>query len=118
MGEATLSLVVLKTRQVDKLLRFYNSIGIEMTEEQHGKGPIHFSGRVGDLVLELYPLREVGIPVDATTRLGFTVANVDKVVQALQALGTPIDTEPQVTKWGFRGVVRDPDGRAIELYQR
>jgi hypothetical protein len=118
MGNATLSLVVLKTRQVDKLRRFYNSLGIELTEEQHGKGPVHFAGHIGDVVLELYPLPEDDSPVDATTRLGFTIARVDVVVQALQALGTPFVTEPQVTKWGFRAVVRDPDGRAIELYQR
>jgi predicted enzyme related to lactoylglutathione lyase len=68
-------------------------------------------------MLEVYPLLEDGAATDATTRLGFAVASVVEVVQALQALGTPVVTEPQTTKWGFRGVVRDPDGRAIEIYQ-
>jgi hypothetical protein len=40
------------------------------------------------------------------------------VVQALKAVGTLLSTEPQATQWGVRAVVRDPDGRAVELYQR
>jgi lactoylglutathione lyase len=114
----TLSLIVLKTRQVDNLRRFYGSLGIELVEEQHGKGTIHYSGRVGGLVLEVYPFPEDGTAADATTRLGFTVEKVVEVVGTLRTFGTPIVTEPQTTQWGFRAVVRDPDGRAVELYQR
>jgi hypothetical protein len=43
---------------------------------------------------------------------------VAEAVQALQTIGAPVVSEPQATKWGFRAVVRDPDGRAVELYQR
>jgi hypothetical protein len=43
---------------------------------------------------------------------------VAEVVQALQPLGTHVVTEPQATQWGFRAVVRVPDGRAFELYQQ
>jgi hypothetical protein len=109
MGNVTLSLVVLKTRQTEALRKFYGSLGIELAEEQHGKGPVHYAGRIGGVVLEVYPLPEDGTPADATTRLGFTVSRVAEVVQALQALGTPVVTEPQATKWGFR---------AVELYQQ
>jgi catechol 2,3-dioxygenase-like lactoylglutathione lyase family enzyme len=118
MENVTLSLVVLKTRQVDALRGFYGSLGIELAQEQHGKGPVHFAGRVGDVVLEVYPLPEDGTPVDGTTRLGFVVSRLAEVVQALQDLGNPVVTEPQATQWGIRAVVRDPDGRAVELYQR
>jgi hypothetical protein len=118
MGKVALSLVVLKTRQVDRLRRFYGALGIEFFEEQHGKGPIHYAGRVGDVVLEVYPLREDDAPAGATTRLGFAVEQMAGVVQALQALDAPVLTEPQVTPWGLRAVVRDPDGRAVELHQR
>ena len=37
---------------------FYGSLGIEFTEEQHGTGPVHFAGRVGEVALEVYPLPE------------------------------------------------------------
>jgi lactoylglutathione lyase len=118
MGNVMLSLIVLKTRQVDALRKFYSSLGIELSEEQHGKGPVHFAGQVGEVVFEVYPLPEDGTLADATTRLGFVVVRLSEVVEALKALGTAIVTEPQTTQWGFRAVVRDPDGRAIELYQR
>src|SRR6516164_6546054 len=118
MGNVTLSLVVLKTRQVEGLRRFYGALGIELAEERHGKGPAHYAGRVGGVVLEVYPLPEDGPTADATTRLGFALEKVAEVVQGLRGLGAPVVTKPQVTEWGFRAVVRDPDGRAVELYER
>jgi len=117
MGKVMLSLVVLKTRQVVALRRFYGTLGIELTEEKHGKGPVHFAGQVGDVVLEVYPIPDDGTAADTTTRLGFVVARLVEVVDALKALNTPIVTEPLATQWGLRAVVRDPDGRAVELYQ-
>jgi lactoylglutathione lyase len=118
MASVTLSLVVLKTRQVDAMRRFYASLGIELVQEQHGKGPVHFAGKVGNVMLEVYPLAEEGATAEATTRFGFTIQSVNMVVEELRGLSAPIDTEPQATKSGVRAVVRDPDGRAVELYQR
>jgi lactoylglutathione lyase len=118
MGNVMLSLVVLKTRQVDALRMFYGSLGIELAQEQHGQGPVHFAGQVGDVVLEVYPLPDDCTPADATTRLGFGVARLVEVVEALKSHDTPIVTEPRTTQWGFRAVVRDPDGRTVELYER
>jgi predicted enzyme related to lactoylglutathione lyase len=118
VAEVLLTLLVLKTRQVERLRTFYNALGIELAEEQHGKGPIHYAGRAGELVLELYPLPDDGSSVDTTTRLGFSVENLAGVVEAIQATGAPVLTSPQETPWGYRAVVRDPDGRAVELYQR
>jgi hypothetical protein len=68
-------------------------------------------------VLEIYPLPDEGGAADATTRLGFGVERLADVVQALCQPGTVIASEPRQTVWGLRAVVRDPDGRAVELYQ-
>jgi hypothetical protein len=38
MGSATLTLVVLKTRQLGSFRRFYSSRGVDFVEEQHDKG--------------------------------------------------------------------------------
>ena len=118
MANVSLTLVVLKTRQVEQLRLFIQALGIELKEEQHGKGPIHFAGRVDGVVIEVYPLKDDGTPVDASTRLGFAVENLAEVVQKLQSLGTKIITPPKETPWGLQAVVRDPDGRAVELSQR
>lgn len=117
MGNVMFSLVVLKTQRVVAMQKFYSALGIELVEEQHGKGPVHFAGRVGDVVLEIYPLPG-DTSADASTRLGFTVARLADTIKALKTIDTPVVTEPQATQWGIRAVVRDPDGRAVELYQR
>jgi predicted enzyme related to lactoylglutathione lyase len=117
MTAVKLSLLVLKTRQLDRLKAFYAALGIAVTEERHGGGPTHHAGRVGDVVLELYPLPEDAGPADATTRLGFVVPDLDAAVHALEAAGGTVAARPRTTDWGYRAVVRDPDGRAVELVQ-
>jgi lactoylglutathione lyase len=118
MPNVKLTLLVLKTRQIEALKAFYGSLGIELIEEQHGKGPIHYSGQVGDGILEIYPLSDDTLVADETTRLGFSVEGMDQVVHELRACDTPIVSEPKATQWGLRSVVRDPDGRSVELYGR
>jgi hypothetical protein len=56
MAGVSLRLLVLKTPQVDRLRAFYQALGVELAEEQHGSGPVHYAGQVGDTVLEVYPL--------------------------------------------------------------
>jgi hypothetical protein len=118
MEGPTLSLLVLKTQQIGRLRTFYAALGIALSEERHGGGPMHYAGRVGDVVLEIYPLPEAVAVADATTRLGFVVEKLVEVIDALQAIGATVVHKPQPTDWGVRVVVRDPDGRAVELYQR
>lgn len=117
MSNVELSLLVLKTRQVEALRKMYGTLGIDLVEERHGKGPVHYSGRAGDLVFEIYPLPDDDSVVDTTTRLGFVVPSLAKVVKALEKLGTPIVTKPSAAERGMRAIVRDPDGRSVELHE-
>jgi hypothetical protein len=94
MTDLSLSLLVLKTRQMEKMRAFYGALGIDLAEEQHGKGPVHYAGRVGAAVLEVYPLPEEGTPTDTTTRLGFTVKQLSVAVERLQALGISVGEPP------------------------
>jgi predicted enzyme related to lactoylglutathione lyase len=55
--------------------------------------------------------------VDATTRLGFAVERLSDVVHAVRFSGAAVVNEPRETERGVRAVVRDPDGRAVELCQ-
>jgi lactoylglutathione lyase len=118
MADVSLILLVLKTRQVEQLRLFYQVLGINLIEEQHGTGPIHFAGRVGDTVLEVYPLAGDSTPVAAAPRLGFAVENLAEVVRKLQDIGSTIVTPPKASAEGMQAVVKDPDGRAVELMQR
>jgi predicted enzyme related to lactoylglutathione lyase len=118
MADVSLTLLVLKTRQVEQLRRFYQMLGIELTEEKHGKGPIHYAGRLGDMVIEVYPLPDDGSPVDSSTRLGFAVEDLAEVIRALEGVGTRIITPARDTAWGRQAIVCDPDGRGVELSQK
>lgn len=104
-----LALLVLKTPRLEPVRIFYEAIGIRFVEEKHGNGPVHYAGKVGGTVIEVYPL--TGEP-DKTTRLGFIVDDLAVVAVALKA------DEPKMSPWGLQTVVHDPDGRAVELYQR
>jgi lactoylglutathione lyase len=118
MSDVSLTLLVLKTRQVEQFRRFYQTLGMEMTEERHGKGPVHFSARAGTVVVEVYPLGDDGNPVDFSTRLGFGVENLAEVIRGLEAIGTNVVKAPKETDLGWQAVVKDPDGRSVELTQR
>lgn len=114
-SSTSIALLVLKTKQIEKLIGFYRTLDLVFVEEQHGKGPVHFSTRVGEATFEIYPAADAEI-VNASTRLGFQVRSLAAKIETLRALGTPIVSEPKSSPWGERAVVRDPDGRAVELY--
>src|SRR5262249_36493596 len=111
----SLTLLVLKTPDVDALRAFYQAFGLTFIQEQHGNGPVHYAARIGEAVMDVYPL--LTGEADKTTRLGFTVADLSKVIADLKTRSVEVK-EPAATEWGLRVVVRDPDGRAVELYQR
>ena len=104
-----LDLVVLRSADLSAARAFYEALGVVFGEEQHGSGPRHLAGRLGNgVVLELYPATQTG-PV-AEGRLGFVVHDVAVAVRAVCAAGGTI-----VTEGGARATVADPDGRRVDL---
>lgn len=91
-------------------------MGITFTEEQHGKGPVHSVGQLGEMVMEIYPLHP-DATTDTTTRLGFQVESLDAVLGNLAKHDAKVVTAAKETPWGYRAVVLDPDGRSVELCQ-
>ena len=106
----SLSYIVLYTRDLERLRLFYESLGLTFVRERHGAGPEHYSATTKEgLVLELYP------GMSATGRLGFTVKSVKKTMEELARNGfSPIGSDmPSSGKNSL--LIRDPDGRHIEL---
>jgi lactoylglutathione lyase len=115
MTDVSLSLIVLRSANMDATLKFYQALGLTFVQEQHGSGPVHFSCELGKTVLEIYPAEAGTAPErknGGATMLGFSVASVDGV---LAQVSTTVITPPKDSAWGRRAVVLDPDGRAIEL---
>jgi lactoylglutathione lyase len=118
MALPTLGLLVLRSRRIKEMLAFYRAIGLSFVEERHGSGPVHYSCQLGTTVIEIYPGADQE-PQDyrgsSTTLLGFNVASLNTVLDAMKLLTSPILTPPKSSAWGKRAVVQDPDGRAVEL---
>src|SRR5437763_17036288 len=111
-GSTRLTLLVIRTGQPEAVTAFYRCLGVDLRPERHGRGPAHHAGRVGEVILEVYPLAG-GASADTTTRLGFAVGDLAGVLESLRGGGTAVLDEPRQTPWGVRALVRDPDGRAV-----
>ena len=72
-----------------------------LTQRLSAACPLHFAGRMGEAVLELYPLEE-GVLADSTVRLGFAVTDLSDALRLLEADGGDIDSKPALTAWGNR----------------
>ena len=57
------------------------------------------------------------LAVDSGTRLGFSVPDPDAIVAKLNAIDGAVVQPGRETSWGYVAVVRDPDGRKVELYR-
>jgi lactoylglutathione lyase len=115
-NETILSLVVIRSSNIDRAAQFYGALGLQLTKHAHGKSPEHYSAILGDSVLEIYPAQN---QQDSTsrTRLGFKVAGLKNIVESVRALGPTIVSELAPTSYGFSAVVQDFDGHKIELYE-
>jgi lactoylglutathione lyase len=117
----SINLLVLRTAQLEPMLKFYTTLGLKFVEEQHGSGPVHYSTQVDNVVLEIYPGND-GVAPDrkngGATLIGLTVVSLDTVLNELSELGVTSLSPPKTSAWGRRAVVLDPDGRAIELTEQ
>lgn len=113
-----INLIVIKTDKLQAQSEFYSKLGFKFEYHKHGNGPYHYASSGSSIVLEIYPLPK-GITVpDNTTRLGFTIENLDLLINDLRSQGTRIEAEPLKTEWGYTAIVQDLDGRKIELTEK
>lgn len=110
-----LKLLVIRSKDIHLLVSFYKQLGLEFEYHQHGKGPMHYSCLIDDVVFELYPLLKDQKEVDSSTRIGFEVENLDRTIERLKKENTLIIQMPQKSSFGYTAVVKDPDGRKLEL---
>ena len=112
-----LNLIVIRSVEPSRTMAFYKMLGMDFQEEQHGSGPVHWAAELDGIVLEIYPAKSAD-EVDVTTRLGFVVKDASSVLNTLRLSDVEIISDLKQTKWGLRAVVRDSDGRTVELVQQ
>lgn len=111
-----LNLIVIRTWELVRCVDFYRALGLTFQEERHGSGPAHFAADLHGVTFEIYPAKSAD-GVDSQTRLGFRSPDVARTIEQVRAAGYRIVAELASSQWGMRAVVRDPDGRAVELLQ-
>ena len=114
MAFPLLKLLVLRTHRLEEMRKFYESLGIEFVKERHGRGPEHYAGTMGAAVLQLYPLPPEAPEPDKSVRLGFVVPNLGTIVNELGSAGVRIGPSERHSP---AVVIKDPDGRVVELTQ-
>jgi catechol 2,3-dioxygenase-like lactoylglutathione lyase family enzyme len=118
MSEISLSLLVLRTTRIDACFEFYQALGLEMVEEKHGKGPVHYSFSSNGVIVEIYPETQkdfTEIRAERTIRLGFTVDSLAAILESLEPLGAKALKPASITQRRRLAVILDPDGREIEI---
>ena len=107
-------LIVIFTQQIEANQSFYEALGITFETGQHGDGPIHLSGKLGDMVFELYPTTDADKVTQ--TRLGLMADNNTTLTESdKQQLNSIADTVHPFDNGQTYLVMTDPDGRSVEF---
>lgn len=109
-----LNLLVLRAEEPETLISFYEALGLTFIREQHDAGPLHFSCRAGEALLEIYP---AGKSATTNIRIGFLVDDVAQSCEATKRMGGVVRT-CHLTGVIPCAVIEDPAGHKIELTQR
>jgi lactoylglutathione lyase len=117
VSSPSLNLLVLRAADIERTGSFYSVLGLSLVQEKHGCGPVHYSCDLGTMVLEIYPAGSIGAE-PGTGMMGFTVSSLSHVLPMIESMGCSIVTAPASSDRGLRAVVKDPDGRRVELIEK
>lgn len=106
-----LNLLVLRCRDLEASRRFYECLGVTFEKHAHG-GPEHYAFEDERGVFELYPSKDQ-VAVE-TVGLGFYSEDLERTSEAFRVAGFE-PPPPQDRPRGRTFIIRDPDGRRIEI---
>jgi len=109
-----LKLIVLRTGEMELLKDFYTVLGLTFQYHSHDNSPYHYSATVNNSLLEIYPLAKGQAEADKHLRLGFAIDNFETVIQLL---AENVIVAPQASEFGYFAIVKDTDGRKVEIYK-
>lgn len=114
--------LVIYAADTGRTAAFYRAVGLDLAEEDHGEGPVHYATDLGGVHFAIYPAHEPGRSparrAAGNSFPGFYVASLDRATAALAGLGSPLLQAHQQMPWGCRILAEDPDGRPVEVNQR
>lgn len=108
----SLSLLVIRARDIERTRQFYELLGLQFTSEKHGSGPVHFAATLpGGTVFEIYPSRS-DRPA-AGVRLGFRVQDPAAAISCVVMAG--LTSSSRRNSGAGAQFIDDPDGNVVEL---
>lgn len=114
--------LVLFAADPDATAAFYRAAGLDLEDEDHGEGPVHFATELGPVHFAIYPAEAPGAAAGrrsgGSVFPGFYVESLDQVARSLAAANVTVVSGHEQMPWGCRMVAEDPDGRAVEVNQR
>lgn len=113
----SINLIVIRSNQIKSLANFYELLGIQFEYHKHGNGVYHYAAIVNETVFEIYPLLKNQEKADKSLRLGFEVDELDCLIKKLQINSIQIQQYPTLSEFGYIAIIKDLDGRKIELKQ-
>lgn len=115
---SSLNFLVLYSKDVNKMLLFYKTLGLSFVQEQHGKGPIHHACDLGNIVLEIYPGEQQKTEACQCVKdlmLGFNIDSIEEIVKQLEQAGGVVKSPVKNFSYEKRAIVLDPDGHQVYL---
>lgn len=113
-----INLIVIRTKHIEKLANFYQKLGILFQYHRHSKGPFHYAAELKGTIFEIYPLLKHQEKPDTSLRLGFEVDHLDELITFLEKNKVEILNAPAHSEYGYFAIIKDLDGRKIELKQK
>jgi predicted enzyme related to lactoylglutathione lyase len=111
---------VLVTADLDRLVAFYTGVfGAEEVERAPVEGRTFYVGlRIGDSALGVVADASVQPGSPQRVLLSIAVADVEALLERVEALGGHVQGPPNDMPWGQRVAhVQDPDGTTVNLTQ-
>ena len=116
-----LGALILFTDNLETVVKFYTAIGVPLGLEQHDDGPLHYACELGQTHFAIFASSS-GVADEfrsgGSSLPGFTVNSLEAAFEASKSVEAEIIQGPTEYPWGWRALVKDPDGRVLELFQR
>ena len=113
--------LILFTDKLEAVVDFYRAIGVPLELEQHDDGPLHHACELGLTHFAIFESNS-GTPPEfrsgGSSFPGFTVNSLEDALGAAKSLNAEVVQQQTADPWGWRALVKDPDGRVLELFQR
>ena len=108
----------LRSKFPKELKTQYELLGFEFHYHQHGNSPFHYTTEIDKVVFEIYPFSQSVEEADRSLRIGFVIDSLPTKMESIRNSSWIISRELCETEWGMQAILRDLEGRKVELTNR